>query len=72
MLTREQFTKDIKKLLIDCDLTVTEAGELIGNSQQNLSKKINNASFGYVDFVNLLDVLGYEVIWVKKDNKPSE
>ena len=67
MLTREQFTKDFKKLLIDCELTITEAGQFIGNSQQNLSKKINNASFGYVDFVNLLDFLGYDVIWKKRE-----
>ena len=72
MLTREQFTKEIRKILIEEDTTATELGEKIGESQQNINKKIRNASFGYVDFVNLLDVLGYEVIWVKKTTKPSE
>lgn len=67
MLTREQFTKEIRKLLIEESTNATELGVKISESQQNINKKIRNASFGYVDFVNLLDILGYEVIWVKKD-----
>lgn len=69
MLTREQFTKDIRKLFVDENTNATKVGKIAGETQQNFSKKVRNGSFGYVDFVNVLNLLGYEVIWKKKEKE---
>lgn len=66
MLTKNQFTKDLKKIMIDNDLTQDKLAQMLGKSKGTLSPQINGATFRYVDFVNILDMLGYEVIWRKK------
>lgn len=67
MLTRDKLTKDIKKLLIDEGITMARLANMAGSSQQNLNKKINKASFNYVDLVKILDILGYDVRWIKRN-----
>lgn len=68
MITKEQFSKDIKKLLIDCGLSERQAAETIGITGQSLNRKNVNASWRYIDFINWLFVLGYKVAWIKRDN----
>lgn len=67
MLTRDKLTKEIKKLLIDEGITMARLAIMAGSSQQNLNKKINKASFNYVDLVKILDILGYDVRWIKRN-----
>lgn len=67
MLTKNQFTKDFKKIMIDNDLTQDKLAQMLCKSKGTLSPQINGATFRYVDFVNILDMLGYDVIWVKRN-----
>ena len=67
MLTKEQFTKDFKKILIDNNYNVATFAPVLGKSQAALNKQVLGATFRYVDFVNILDMLGYDVIWVKRN-----
>lgn len=66
MYTNEQFTKDFKKILIDNNYNVKQFAAVLGKAQATLQKQVAGATFRYVDFVNILDMLGYEVIWRKK------
>ena len=68
MLTKEQFTKDIKKIMIQEGHTEKSIANLICSHQQNINAKNKSASWRYIDLVNLLDKLGYDVVWVKRHN----
>lgn len=71
MYTKDQFTKDLKKALIDSEIKVTELSAMLGKTKATLSQQINGATFRYVDVVNILDMLGYEVIWRKRDENKN-
>lgn len=61
--------KDFKKIMIDTDNTQVKLAELLNVSQPAIQKKFKNFSWRYIDLVNLLDQLGYDVVWVKRDKK---
>lgn len=61
--------KEIKKLMIDENLTQLKIAELLDVSQPAIQKKFKNFSWRYIDLVNLLDKLGYDVVWVKRDEQ---
>ena len=68
VLTKDKFAKDFKKLMIDCNQSQASLAALLGKSKGTLSPQINGATFRYVDLVNILDMLGYDVVWVKRHN----
>lgn len=72
MYTKDKFTKDFKKLMIDNDLPQDKLAAMLNKTKGALSPQINNATFRYVDLVNILDMLGYDVVWVKRHNANSE
>ncbi len=72
MYTKEQFTKDFKKILIDSGCNVNQLAPHLNKSQAALNKQVLGATFRYVDLVNILDMLGYDVVWVKRHNANSE
>lgn len=67
MKTREAMQKDFKKFLIDNDIKQVQLAQILGVTRGAINQKINNFSWNYVDLVNLLDELGYDVVWVKRD-----
>lgn len=46
----------------------TKLAERLGVTSGAVNQKISNFSWRYIDLVNLLDDLGYDVVWIKRDN----
>jgi transcriptional regulator with XRE-family HTH domain len=61
-------TKEIKKILIDEDLTQAQLAEKINTSQGNLANKMKRNNFTTKDLLEISEVLGYElkIEFVKK------
>ena len=62
-------TKEIKKILIDKDMTQSDLAEKLGTSQGNIANKLSRNNMKVSEFQTLLDVLGYEL---KIEKKPSK
>ena len=58
--------------MIDCNQSQASLAALLGKSKGTLSPQINGATFRYVDLVNILDMLGYDVVWVKRHNAENK
>lgn len=68
MLTKEQFKKDLKKIMIQENITQKNIADIRKVTPASVSQQMNAASWRYIDLVNLLDKLGYDVVWVKRHN----
>lgn len=68
MLTKDKFSKDFKKMLIDSSINMVQLAKQLNKAAPTLNKQVNGATFRYVDLVNILDMLGYDVVWVKRHN----
>lgn len=58
---------DIKGYIVMKGMTVSSLAREMGVTQQVLARKINNESLRYKDVLDIADVLGYEIIWKKKE-----
>ena len=64
---------DIKGHIAKEGLNITKVTEMLNQKNdtkytvQNLHKKINNESLRYSDALEIAEVLGYRIEWVKKD-----
>ena len=58
--------KEIKKILIDKDMSVTDLAEKLQTSRQNLNNKLKRKDMKVSDLNNILDALGYEMKFTKK------
>lgn len=54
-------TKEIKKLLIDEDLTQADLANRINTSQGNLANKMKRNNFSVKEMQEIADALGYEL-----------
>ena len=67
--------KDLKKLLLDADVTLTELADALGKrynkhySVQNLSNKLNNETITHREMLVIADIIGYELKFIPKENK---
>ncbi|HMM20651.1 MAG TPA: hypothetical protein PKA10_07910 [Selenomonadales bacterium] len=69
-MTTEQLALEIRKLLlVEGNMSETQAAKLAGMSQQNFSAKLKSGTLRYLEVAGLLEALGCEIIWRKKDNK---
>lgn len=63
--------KELKKMwerwLIDIESNTTKVAESVGDTQQGLSRKINNASIKYCELANIVEKYGYTIDIRKKD-----
>ena len=53
--------KEIKKLLIDKDMTLTDLAEKLGITQQNVSAKLKKNDMRISEIEKILGVLGYKL-----------
>ena len=59
--------KELKKILLDCGITLTELSEALSKrlnkkySMQNLSNKLRNETISYREMLIIADILGYEI-----------
>lgn len=67
-------SNEIKKLMIDSDITQTELAKIISTkkkksfSVQNFSQKLKNNTITLKEFEIILDTLGYNILFMKKKN----
>lgn len=55
------FSKIVKKILIDEDMTMGQLAEKIETSQQNLSAKLKRNNPSIKEMLEIADALGYEL-----------
>lgn len=65
---KENLIKEWKKVLIDAGVTEKQVAAKLGKAQPTLNKQVNGFTFRYTEFVNILDMLGYDVVWVKRQS----
>lgn len=66
-----QLKRELISLLALNGLNQTDLAEMVGVTSGAVNQKISNFSWRYIDLVNLLDELGYDVVWVKRDNETT-
>lgn len=54
-------SKEIKKILIDEELTQAELAEKIGTSQQNMNAKLKRDNFSNKEMQEIANALGYDL-----------
>lgn len=54
-------SKEIKKILIDEELTQAELAEKIGTSQQNMNAKLKRDNFSNKEMQEIAEILGYDL-----------
>lgn len=54
-------TKEIKKIMVDEDITIVALAEKLGTSQPNLSAKFKRNNFSVNEMKEIATVLGYEL-----------
>lgn len=57
----------LKRLLVENRYSETLMAEKIGFSQVNLNTKLKKGTLRYLEVEKILDVLGYEIVWQKKE-----
>ncbi len=60
--------KYIKIALIESGIQQKELAEKLGVTNGNISKMLKNDKIGYNKVEEIADILGYEIIWRKKEN----
>ena len=64
---------NVKAKIIESGKTITEVAELLSKkynqpvSVQNLSQKIRRESIRFTEVEDIADVLGYEIVWKKRE-----
>ena len=61
--------KEIKKILIDKEMTVSDLADNLGTSKQNLNTKLKRKDMMLSYFIKILNVLGYKIKIVKNDEE---
>lgn len=65
-MTLDEFKKEWKKILIDADISERELFRNLALSQPIWNRKINTGAIKHLEFIDLLDKLGYEIKIHKK------
>lgn len=68
-MEKEKFKKDLRKLFIESGTTERQVALKLGIAQQNLNRKINSGTVRAIEFLDILDMLGYEIEIKKKNGR---
>lgn len=66
---------DLKKVLLDVDVSLTELAEALSKklgkrySMQNLSNKLRNETITHREMLVIADILGYNLQFVRKNDR---
>ena len=77
MRNKEIYRNEIKSYIVRAGMTMSEAVEILADeygwssSVTNLSDKLKRGSLRYGEAVELADVLGYDLIWVKRKREKT-
>ncbi len=66
-MNKIEFEYFLKGKLAENGLNITKLAEKLGTSQANISQRIKKASFDYIELSHIADLLGYNIVWEKKD-----
>lgn len=58
---------ELKGYIASAGMTSAALAEKLGISPPALSQKINNESLRYKDAVKIADLLGYDIVWKRRD-----
>ena len=66
---------ELKKILLDVNINLTELAQALGKrlnkpySMQNLSNKLRNETITHREMIIIADILGYDLKFVRRDEK---
>lgn len=66
---------DLKKILLDVNVSLTELAAALGKrlnksySLNNLSNKLRNETISYREMLIIADILGYDLKFIRRDEK---
>ena len=67
-MTSEELYKFLKiKFLEAGGVSESQAAEMIGISQAAFNKRLRNGNLKFLEVEKIMDQLGYEIEWVKKE-----
>lgn len=72
---RMSIINELKKILLDTNVSLTELAEALGKklnkpySMQNLSNKLRNETITHREMLIIADILGYELKFVRKSKR---
>lgn len=61
MVNIVEITKEVKKWLVEKDMTATQLAEKIETTQSNLSRKMKNESYSVNDLIKIAEALDLEL-----------
>lgn len=64
-----EFEYFIKGKLAEQGLNMQKLADMLGTSFQNVSQRLKRCGFDYVEIVQIADMLGYDIEWIKRENK---
>src|SRR5699024_3593301 len=77
MRNKEIYRNEIKSYIIRAGMTMSEAVDILADeygwssSVPNLSDKLKRGSLRYGEAVELADVLGYDIVWQKRQGRSA-
>ena len=66
-MTEKDLYLKIKMLLLEHKKSETQIAKEMEVDQTNFNRKLKNGTLRYLEVEKLLDALGYELQWVKKE-----
>lgn len=69
----KNYGREVKGYIVASGMTLTSTVALLSekygwsNCMQNLSGKLSRGTFSYTDAVEIADILGYDIIWKKRE-----
>ena len=68
-----QLVIELKKLMLDNEISQKEISDKLGIKQQGLTKLLNKKNFGFEKKKKILEAMGYEmeIKFIKKESRPN-
>lgn len=64
-------SKHIKIAMVENDIKQKDLAEMLEITAASLSKMLKNDNIGYNKAEEIANVLGYDIVWKKRDNAPA-
>ena len=62
---------NLKMLLLSFRFSESKAAKILSMSQSNFNTKLKSGTLRYSEVEQILEALGYEIIWQKRDSHPT-
>ena len=68
-MENKDFYRFIRSVFLKADTNISRVAERLGTSKQNLHRKITTGTLKTIEFIDILDMLGYEIEIKKKSDQ---